>query len=151
MSEISYYSSESTFLDAQGLPRKIDLDSSEGHEGLQPFQNFINRLVDAENLIVLAGSGSSLTFNKPGCSSMAPSMMDLWESCKSLDEKRFNEILKIVSYHEVAGKWPNGDPKKDIELLLSLCDSYLPLKNLSARRQQWVSDFLKSSVASKIA
>jgi SIR2-like protein len=145
MSEISYYSSESTFLDAQGLPRKIDLDSSEGHEGLQPFQNFINRLVDAENLIVLAGSGSSLTFNKPGCSSMAPSMMDLWESCKSLDEKRFNEILKIVSYHEVAGKWPNGDPKKDIELLLSLCDSYLPLKNLSARRQQWVSDFLKSA------
>lgn len=45
----------------------------------------------------------------------------------------------------MAGTWPDGEQKKDIELLLSLCDSYLPLKNLSATRQRRITSFLSEA------
>lgn len=144
MSKISFYSSEANQLEDNNMPESVDIGDNES-KAVSSLIRFVNQLVDAENLIVLAGSGTSLTFNKEEQDTIAPSMSDLWDSCKSLDKPRFNEILDAVKYQEVAGTWQNGEQKKDIELLLSLCDSYLPLKNLSARRQKKVTEFLSAA------
>lgn len=105
-------------------------------------QQFINQILDAENLLVLAGSGTSLTFNS-STTKIAPSMGDLWEACEALSN--FQDVLKSVNYSVVAGTWDDGSEKKDIELLLSLCDAYLPLNNLSNQRQNRVRNFLNEA------
>lgn len=142
MRDIAFYLSEHKQRDADGIPQRIDVDSDVNKQAATALMRFVNQLVDAENLVVLAGSGTSLTFNKNGQSKVAPSMTDLWLSCRALDIPRFEEVLKAVKYTDVAGTWPDGSQKQDIELLLSLCDSYLPLKNLSSTRHRKVSDFL---------
>lgn len=142
MKEISFYLSDFKQLDANGLPPKIDIDSQANEFASSALNRFVNQLVDAENLVVLAGSGTSLTFNKDGQVKVAPSMTDLWSSCRRLDEPKFREVLQAVNYNAVADSWDDGSKKQDIELLLSLCDSYLPLKNLSSTRHRKVSDFL---------
>ena len=104
---------------------------------------FINQMLDAENLIVLAGSGTSLTFNEKDQPYIAPSMGNLWNACKNIDLNLFEVVTKAVEYEKVAGTWPDGELKEDIELLLSLCDAYLPLKNLSDTRNRKIQQFLK--------
>lgn len=141
MKKVLFYSSEANQLD-NNVPESVDFDDKKS-KVFSSFIKFVNQLVDAENLIVLAGSGTSLTFNKED--KVAPSMNDLWESCKSIDEPRFEEVLRAVNYKEVSGTWPDGEQKKDIELLLSLCDSYLPLKNLSPTRQRRITSFLSEA------
>jgi|SRR5690554_427960 len=143
MNKISFYSSEANQLDDNNMPESVDFDDE--NKVVPSLVRFVNQLVDAENLIVLAGSGTSLTFNKDGQGTLAPSMTDLWESCKRLDESRFIDVLEAVKYDAVAGRWPDGSLKKDIELLLSLCDSYLPLKNLSATRERRITEFLSEA------
>lgn len=142
MTKVLFYSSEANQLDDNNVPESVDFDDKKS-KVVSSLIKFVNQLVDAENLIVLAGSGTSLTFNKED--KVAPSMNDLWEICKSIDEPRFEEVLRAVNYKEVAGTWPDGEQKKDIELLLSLCDSYLPLKNLSATRERRITDFLSEA------
>lgn len=85
----------------------------------------LNRLVDAENLIVLAGSGTSLSLNT-SASRYAPSMYDLWVACRASDTARFEKVLSTVEYSSLQSKVNElGDPAEDIELLLSLCESWL--------------------------
>lgn len=142
---LSFFSADSRQVDEQGVPLVIELDREDDNAKLAPLHKFINQLVDAENLIVLAGSGTSLTFNQDGQPNIAPSMGDLWRICRDLDTGRFEKVLKAVKYSDVAGQWPDGTPKEDIELLLSLCDSYLYLKCLSQANQENVEAFLKEA------
>lgn len=143
MRDIAFYLSEYKQLDADGIPQRIDIEVNK--QAATALQRFVNQLVDAENLVVLAGSGTSLTFNRQGLPKVAPSMTDLWASCRNLDVARFDEVLRSVKYDDVAGTWPDGSQKQDIELLLSLCDSHLPLKNLSTTRHRKVSEFLAAA------
>lgn len=145
MRELAFYLPDYRQLDGNGLPLPIDIGDDANKNAANSLQRFLNQLVDAENLIVLAGSGTSLTFNKNGQPKIAPSMTDLWEACRRLDATRFADVLNAVRYNEVAGTWPDGSQKQDIELLLSLCDSYLPLKNLSATRQRKLTEFLEAA------
>lgn len=85
----------------------------------------LNRLVDAENLIVLAGSGTSLSLNT-SASRYAPSMYDLWVACRDSDKERFEKVLSTVEYSSLQSRVDElGEPAEDIELLLSLCESWL--------------------------
>lgn len=138
----------------------VEEDSEQNKKNRQLLNHFLNQVIDAENLLVLAGSGTSLTFNSLKVEAsdkkneespngeksgkyIAPSMGNLWESCST--DPNFNEVLKIVKYKEVAGTWPDGEEKNDIELLLSLCDTYKSLKNLSKRRQKKIADFVNNA------
>lgn len=145
MSELRIYSSEIKELGASDLPPIINTEDDKDKEKRDTLFKFINRLIDAENLIVLAGSGTSLTFNRTGQPKIAPSMADLWEACKSLNENLFGEVLGIVRYSAVAETWPDGAQKEDIELLLSLCDTYASLKILGEEEQGKIDTFLKAS------
>lgn len=145
MRELAFFLAEHKQLDETGLPVSIDIDNDINKNATNSLHRFLNQLVDAENLIVLAGSGTSLTFNKIGQPKVAPSMSDLWFSCRALDLPRFEEVLKAVDYAKVAGTWLDGSQKQDIELLLSLCDSYLSLKSLSPTRHRKVTEFLTAA------
>lgn len=142
---LSFFSADSKLVDEQEIPLAIEVGKDDEKARLAPFHKFINQLVDAENLIVLAGSGTSLTFNQKEQDNIAPSMGDLWRICSDLDASRFDKVLKAVKYSDVAEKWDDGEQKNDIELLLSLCDSYLTLKCLSSAAQECVEAFLKAA------
>lgn len=88
-------------------------------------QEFLSSLLGMENLLVLAGSGTSLTFNKEGENYVAPSMWDLWNACEeSLDD--FEEVKELTNYDSIQiKKDKHGESIADIELLLSLVDQYL--------------------------
>lgn len=133
--------------DASGglLQTEVDLTSEDNQEELAPVISFLNRLVDSENLIVLAGSGTSLSLNSNAARQpkVAPSMWDLWNLCKDADSKLFGLVKSAVRYSETAQTNSTGEIIEDIELLLSLCDSYIELKTLSRTRQGQLERFLK--------
>lgn len=133
--------------DASGglLQTEVDLSGDDVQEQLAPVTSFLNRLVDSENLIVLAGSGTSLSLNSQivGQPKTAPSMWDLWNLCKNADDTLFGLVKNAVRYGETAKTNSNGEVVEDIELLLSLCDSYIELNTLSRTRQAQLERFLK--------
>lgn len=132
-------------------PVEIKFDDSE-NEGFKQYksllQKSLNQVLDAENIIVLAGSGTSLTFNTKA-EKIAPSMNDLWDACNEMNPDIFQEIKKITKYDEVAEKWQdsNGSLQQEtnIELLLSRCDSLLQLRNLSDRRLRKLEKFVSDA------
>ena len=111
-------------------------------------QKSFNQILDAENLIILAGSGTSLTFNTNE-SHIAPSMTDLWNYCETKSNRIFNKIKEYTKYNDFAKKWidESGQEQisKDIELFLSRCDTFLSLKNLSNRRLTELKNFVKDA------
>ncbi|WP_279463001.1 hypothetical protein [Aeromonas veronii] len=107
-----FFSADSKLVDEQEIPLAIEVGKDDEKARLAPFHKFINQLVDAENLIVLAGSGTSLTFNQKEQDNIAPSMGDLWRICSDLDTSRFDKVLKAVKYSDVAEKWDDGEQKK---------------------------------------
>lgn len=125
---------------------EIDLESDNANEELDSFYRFTNKLLDAENLVVLAGSGTSLTFNKMGQEAVAPSMWHLWQSCRRSDSSLFDLVLAATNYNILQKeKDSNGNPKDDIELLLSLCDASLAVGNLSSQRTSQVTRFIEKA------
>lgn len=142
---MSFYSSDAKQKDEHGNPIAFDFDDEDSKTKSATVSKFINRIIDSENLIVLAGSGTSLTFNCPGQPNIAPSMGDLWRICGELNTDRFAIVLEAVKYSDVAGRWPDDTEKKDIELLLSLCDSYISLQCLAMDAQENVETFLRAA------
>ncbi|EGR0299505.1 SIR2 family protein [Vibrio parahaemolyticus] len=130
-------------------PNNIDLNSDDLDEKLASFYRFINKVLDTDNLVILAGSGTSLTFNHPSQHEqdpIAPSMWHLWEYCYREDESLFELVLKATNYDALQKHRENdGSAKPDIELLLSLCDSSLAVGNLSNQRVSQVSRFLEQA------
>lgn len=107
-------------------PVEVDIDSSDikDNEDYQALLSSINSLLDFDNLIVLAGSGTSLTFTD-----IAPSMGQLWNKCKEQDPALFESTLDAVRFdrNQTKKDEKTGKPWNDIELLLSLCDQYIAL------------------------
>ncbi|EOG1394943.1 SIR2 family protein, partial [Vibrio cholerae] len=130
-------------------PIEIDLSNDDLDDELATFFRFINKVLDTDNLVILAGSGTSLTFNKPSQQNqapIAPSMWHLWDYCNKADENLFQLVLKATNYDALQKhREANGDAKPDIELLLSLCDSSLAVGNLSNQRTNQVSKFLEQA------
>jgi hypothetical protein len=126
---------------------EIDLNNKDENDGLKAFFRFINKILDIDNLVILAGSGTSLTFNKPKVSPpIAPSMWHLWEYCRLADIKLFDLTLQATNYNDLQSlKEADGTAKPDIELLLSLCDSALAVGNLSNTRKTQVTKFLEKA------
>ncbi|MFQ1935878.1 hypothetical protein ACK350_20775 [Aeromonas veronii] len=119
---LSFFSADSKLVDEQEIPLAIEVGKDDEKARLAPFHKFINQLVDAENLIVLAGSGTSLTFNQKEQDNIAPSMGDLWRICSDLDTSRFDKVLKAVKYSDVAEKWDDGRARSRTFLEQAECD-----------------------------
>jgi hypothetical protein len=142
---IRFLSSDVSKSNTSGCREHIEivLNNKDENDNLKPFFRFVNKILDIDNLVVLAGSGTSLTFNKPLKPPIAPSMWDLWEYCRIADPKLFELILKATKYNILQSlKEEDGTAKPDIELLLSLCDSALAVGVLSDTRIDQVTRFL---------
>lgn len=127
-------------------PIEIALDNDDLEDELSVFYRFTNKILDMDSLVILAGSGTSLTFNKPPQPLIAPSMWHLWDYCQKADEELFSLTLKATNYGILQKvKDENGNAKPDIELLLSLCDSALAVGNLSNQRTNQVNKFLSQA------
>ncbi|MGO2343919.1 SIR2 family protein [Vibrio litoralis] len=130
-------------------PIEIVLNCDNVDEELAPFYRFTNKILDTDNLVILAGSGTSLTFNKQSQQDqppIAPSMWHLWDYCQKADENLFDLTLKATNYDVLQKqRGADGKAKADIELLLSLCDSSLAVGNLSNQRTTQVTKFLEQA------
>ncbi|MCS6232554.1 SIR2 family protein [Shewanella baltica] len=135
---------------SQRTPLDIVIEN-EGDDSGKFFYRFINKVLDVDNLLVLAGSGVSLTFNSISSDGIsyppvAPSMWDLWHKCQVHDTAVFNQVLELVKYDKLQKSREQDDSAKlDIELLLSICDSTLALGGLSSEDEALVASFLKSA------
>lgn len=132
-------------------PVEIAIDSTTDNEQQQKYQALLqksfNQILDAENILILAGSGTSLTFNTDEEGHVAPSMSDLWNACREMNETIFDDIRNYTEYDKFASTWQdeNGNTQIDcnIELLLSRCDTFLSLKSqLSERRLKRLEKFV---------
>lgn len=108
-------------------------DDDEQRQYKALLQKSLNQILDAENIIVLAGSGTSLTFNSKNIKNtkntkVAPSMTDLWNNCYQMDKDTFDNIRSYIKYDNFAEKMDDGKTVKDIELFLSRCDTFLALE-----------------------
>ncbi|RIY32286.1 SIR2 family protein, partial [Psittacicella gerlachiana] len=84
-------------------------------------QKNLNKVLDADNLLILAGSGSSLHFGNK-----APSMKTLWRKCaKNVANIKIKDIKNFTNYVEI--KKANKIKGNNIELLLSCCDNFLSM------------------------
>ncbi|WP_064603033.1 SIR2 family protein [Photobacterium sp. J15] len=123
------------------VPIDLDSDNLSENDDYLTLLNYINNTLDFDNLVVLAGSGTSLTF-----SGIAPSMDELWNRCRDDDSDLFNAVLDTVQYdRKQLNRDENGQTSNDIELLLSLCDQYLALDNLGIDESKKLSCFLERS------
>ena len=98
-------------------------------------RSFMSSLLEMDNLLVLAGSGTSLTFNPDENNNwIAPGMLDLWNECKEIND--FDNVKTTVQYDTVQiQKNADGSSKDDIELLLSLVDQQLMFEQDEAKRK----------------
>nr|PMH85916.1 hypothetical protein BCU57_12835 [Shewanella sp. 10N.286.48.B5] len=149
---ITFLSSDLPKDKTSGQRHPLDMPvENQDDDGLKFFYRFINKVLDVDNLIVLAGSGVSLTFNNfpngvPHPVPTAPSMLDLWHKCRQHDEKDFQQILELVRYDKLQkSREKDESAKLDIELLLSICDSALALGGLCSEEEQQVTLFLKNA------
>lgn len=108
-------------------------------------QSFLSSLLEMDNLLVLAGSGTSLTFNPDENNNwIAPSMWDLWNECKKIGD--FDTVKASVQYDTVqTQKNKDGSIKEDIELLLSLVDQQLLFEQDTLNKSTLV-DFKKEAL-----
>ena len=117
----------------------IDFSKIKDPEKIKHYEHLLqqsfNQILDAENIIILAGSGTSLAFNRKGEKYIAPSMGNLWESCQHMNPFNFDDIKNITKYDQFAAVKINkdGKPEKEsnIELLLSRCDTFISLQTLA--------------------
>ena len=108
-------------------------------------RSFMSSLLEMDNLLVLAGSGTSLTFNPDENNNwIAPGMWDLWNECKEI--KDFDTVKTTVQYDAVQTQKDNkGNSKDDIELLLSLVDQQLMFEQDETQKER-LKTFKKSAI-----
>lgn len=102
------------WVDTTPDPAKGPAGEQEAAAYLQKFQQLVTDILLSENLVVLAGLGTSLAVNITGKPRIAPTMDDLWKGAEAIGGSEFAALKKQVNYNTPAG----GD---NIEVLLSQC------------------------------
>ena len=82
------------------------LKEADGSEKFQEeyekkFDDFCGQILNFDNLVILAGSGTSLSFNPEDSASwIAPSMWHLWDVCSKINN--FEDVKNISQYEDQA-------------------------------------------------
>ena len=91
-----------------------DIARAQAQNHRQKLDQLLTEVLLSENLVVLAGLGTTLCLNKIGVPRIAPGMSDLWAAAAQKAGPRFEELKAKVSYSTSS----NGE---NIEALLSQC------------------------------
>jgi hypothetical protein len=96
-------------------------------------EQIFTEILVSENLMVLAGLGSSMCVKDAAGKSLAPTMGQLWELAKAETKDRFEETKARVKYKAP----PDGD---NLEVLLSHCQLVCTLEPEDALVSGFISD-----------
>jgi hypothetical protein len=102
------------WVDTTPDPARGPAGEQEAAVHLQKFHQLITDILLSENLVVLAGLGTSLAVNTSGKPRLAPTMEDLWKAAEAIGGADFAALKTQVNYKTPA----SGE---NIELLLSQC------------------------------
>ena len=91
-----------------------DVARAQAQNNRQRLDQLLTEVLLSENLVVLAGLGTTLCLNKPGGPRIAPGMSDLWAAAAQKAGPHFQELKAKVSYSTPS----DGE---NIEVLLSQC------------------------------
>lgn len=83
----------------------------------QKLDQSLAEILLSENLVILAGLGTTLCLNKAGAPKVAPEMSDLWDAAAAKAGEKFGQVVATVGYDASLGA-------KNIEALLSRCQLY---------------------------
>lgn len=97
-----------------------ETDREEVSRNRQAFDRLLLEVLLSENLVMLAGLGTTQCLNTSGAPRIAPLMSDLWDAAVEKADATFPALKAKVGYTTP----PEGD---DIELLLSQCQLYQAL------------------------
>src|SRR3990172_826460 len=75
-----------------------DVASAQAQNHRQKLDQLLAEVLLSENLVVLAGLGTTLCLNKPGGPRIAPGMSDLWEAAAQKAGPHFEKLKAKVSY-----------------------------------------------------
>lgn len=96
-------------------PADADEDSrDQASRNRQKLDQLLTEILLSENMLILAGLGTTLCLNRPGEPAVAPTMSDLWSAATAKFSESFEGLKSKVSYTTP----PLGD---NIEVLLSQC------------------------------
>jgi hypothetical protein len=121
----------STEPDDPSDPAKVSIAA----ENRKKLDQLLTDILLSENLLVLAGLGTSACVTDKSGNALAPSMKDLWKNAEQHAGKSFDELKTRVKYRTPA----TGD---NIELLLSQCQMAQQFEPNND-----VGDFIKSTEA----
>lgn len=107
----------------------------------QKVESFLINALNATNVLLLTGAGSSFCANNGALSTLAvataPGLGDLWEAVKAkLGPAQFDDVIKKI---------PNGPAIKDIEKLLTQCKLYVALYGAAVGAGKTIAEFIKSA------
>lgn len=101
-----------------------DVTQAQAQNHRHKLDQLLTEVLLSENLVVLAGLGTTLCLNKPGGPRIAPGMGGLWEAAAQKAGARFEELKRKVSYSTPV----DGE---NIEALLSQCQLMQALRPAS--------------------
>lgn len=109
------------------------LENDKAQEMKAKLEQIFTEILVSENLMVLAGLGSSMCITDAAKKSLAPTMVQLWDMAKAETGDRFEEIKVRVKYKAPA----EGD---NLEVLLSHCQLVSTLEPEDKPVSTFISD-----------
>ena len=97
-----------------------DAENEHGQMHRDRLQRLLAEVLLSENLLILAGLGTTLCLNRNGAPQVAPTMSDLWSTAAGKSGAAFEPLKARVGYSPA----PESD---NIEALLSRCQLYQEL------------------------
>lgn len=109
-----------------------DAGNEQGRNHREKLQRLLAEVLLSENLLILAGLGTTLCLNRSGAPQVAPTMSDLWSAAAAKADAAFEPLKAKVGYSPAA-------ESDDIEALLSRCQLYQELTP-DAEVKQFIDD-----------
>ncbi len=102
--------------------QEIKEDADEAYRKENVFRTISDK-IQAENLVILCGLGTSRCLLDSANNPIAPSMSDLMDAVKEMEDGLLSQVIEKIGYNEV------DQCGNNVELLLSKCQMAYELKN----------------------
>ena len=128
-----------TWASTAASPNSPKLENDKAQEMKAKLEQIFTEILVSENLMVLAGLGSTMCIKDAAGKPLAPTMGQLWDRAKAKDAARFEDVKTRVKYKAP----PEGD---NIEVLLSHCQLVSTLEPEDKLVSTFISDVETSIV-----
>ncbi len=119
-----------------------NVDENERKKNSRVIKEILLAAMQMQKIVVLAGSGTSLDSENKNA---GPSMWDLWEACTKQNGKQYSDSATQI--FELVGYDISDENEVNIEVLLSMCESYLQINTKNNKKEdvkKFVNDCKKT-------